>query len=85
MRHVPRSLPLFLAALHVEAGICGCRSKVPTKAPYRINHSPVIDSLVAFPDTIGPSDSTVVVCYARDPDGDPLRYEPPGLNRSRPL
>jgi hypothetical protein len=35
----------------------------------------VIDALAALPDTIGPSDSTIVVCSARDPDGDPLVFD----------
>jgi hypothetical protein len=39
------------------------------------NHSPVLTNLVAFPDTMGPSDSTVVVCTASDPDGDTLVYD----------
>jgi hypothetical protein len=39
------------------------------------NHPPVIINLVAFPDTIGLSDSTVVVCTASDPDGDSLVYD----------
>ena len=35
----------------------------------------MIHGLVAFPDTIGPSDSTIVVCTASDADGDTLVYD----------
>lgn len=41
----------------------------------RGNHAPVITALVAAPDTIGPSDSTIVMCTASDPDGDSLVYD----------
>jgi len=40
-----------------------------------MNHAPVIDSMSATPDTIGPSDSTIVFCLAHDPDGDSLVYD----------
>lgn len=39
------------------------------------NHSPIISSLIAFPQTISPSDSLIVICYASDPDGDTLVYD----------
>ncbi len=39
------------------------------------NHSPTITNLLALPDTIGPSDSTVVHCLATDPDGDALVFD----------
>lgn len=39
------------------------------------NRSPVILSLTVFPDTIGLSDSAIVVCNAMDPDGDTLVYD----------
>ncbi len=39
------------------------------------NRNPVILSLTAFPDTIGPSDSAIVICNAMDPDGDTLVYD----------
>ncbi len=37
--------------------------------------SPVVMSLTAFPETIGPGDSAIVVCNAMDPDGDSLVYD----------
>ena len=39
------------------------------------NHKPIIFSLTVFPDTIGQSDSTIVICNAMDPDGDTLVYD----------
>jgi hypothetical protein len=54
----------------------GCHnSSTPRGSPIPPNHAPVIDSLLAYPDTIGPSDSTVVVCAAHDIDGDSLVYD----------
>lgn len=55
---------------------CGRRGVVPLVPVFvSRNHPPVVDSLVATPDSIGPSDSTVVHCYAHDPDGDSLRFD----------
>ncbi|MCF8354463.1 MAG: hypothetical protein K9H48_08420 [Melioribacteraceae bacterium] len=39
------------------------------------NQRPIIFSLTVFPDTIGPSDSAIVICNATDPDGDTLVYD----------
>lgn len=39
------------------------------------NRFPVINSLTAFPTTMGPTDSTVVTCNATDLDGDSLVYD----------
>ena len=39
------------------------------------NRRPAIISLTATPDSIGPYDSTTVVCRAQDPDGDVLVYD----------
>ena len=39
------------------------------------NHHPVILSLTAFPDIIGPQDSVIIICNAYDPDGDTLVYD----------
>ncbi|HTR98068.1 MAG TPA: hypothetical protein VMH61_09205 [Candidatus Acidoferrales bacterium] len=36
---------------------------------------PIISSLTATPDTLGPADSTVVQCMARDPAGNSLVYD----------
>ena len=62
------------ADTHAVASGCNeMRSRPPV--PPASNHSPVIDSLVAYSDTIGPSDSSLVVCFARDSDGDSLVYD----------
>jgi len=39
------------------------------------NHSPFILTLAVFPDVIGPQDSAIVICNARDPDADTLVYD----------
>jgi len=39
------------------------------------NHQPIIFSLTAFPDVIGPTDSVIIVCNAMDPDADTLVYD----------
>jgi len=62
------------AVLLLEAALSGCQQ--PTTPPvYRRNNAPVVEALVAFPDTIGPSDSTIVACTASDADGDSLVYD----------
>ena len=69
------TLLLLAAFLFALAGCSDQRVEGPTLPT---NHDPVIDSLVAVPDTIGPSDSTVVTCFARDPDNadrDSLVYD----------
>ena len=71
-----RPVVALFILLILHAGVWGCREirpRIPPAPPP--NHNPVIDSLVAYPDTIGPSDSTLVVCYARDPDRDSLVYD----------
>jgi hypothetical protein len=64
---------LFIAPFLVLIASCGCTKNESPILP--VNRSPVLDSLVAFPDTIGPSDSTLVICFARDADGDSLVYD----------
>ena len=54
--------------------IMSCNDK-PVNSEEPQNHNPVIFSLLAFPDTIGPTDSVIVVCNAMDPDGDTLVYD----------
>ncbi len=68
---------LSLAALLVLATLSGCetRQRGSVFQPFLNNHAPVIDGLAAYPDTVGPSDSTVVVCTAHDVDGDRLVYD----------
>jgi hypothetical protein len=43
--------------------------------PTDVNLKPVIQSLVAFPPSLGPGESTTVVCGAIDRDGDVLVYD----------
>lgn len=59
-------------------GLCGftCLSGCGAKTPLQpVNLSPVVQFLVAFPTTLSPGDSAVVVCGARDPDGDPVVFD----------
>ena len=65
--------PQLLALLPLLTALAGCEDNDLPTPPN--NHSPVINTLVAFPDSIGPSDSTVVVCGAYDMDGDSLVYD----------
>ena len=74
VRLARRLVLVFVAPVLVQAASCGC-SKTQDPVIIPVNHSPAIDSLVAFPDTIRPSDSTVVTCYARDPDGELIVYD----------
>ena len=39
------------------------------------NRSPVLSSVVMFPQVVGPSDSLIVICDATDPDNDTLVYD----------
>ena len=60
----------------MQSVLAGCNEEPPRPTPLiPQNHPPVITGLEAFPDTIGPSDSVVVVCSATDPDGDSLVYD----------
>ena len=63
---------MLAVVLGVSFGVGSCdtvRSVRPT------NRSPLALSLVAFPTTIGPGDSAIVLCNATDPDGDTLVYD----------
>jgi hypothetical protein len=53
-------------------GLDACSSRDPVKPT---NHSLIMHSLTASPDTLGPGDSTVVTCVATDQDGDTLVYD----------
>src|SRR5262249_54480694 len=75
LRTMPR---LVLAPALVAVSLLplvGCAKHSPSDPALPVNRSPVLDSLVAYPDTIGPSDSTTVVCFAREPDGDTLFFD----------
>ena len=63
-----------LPTLILVAMLClsGCGAETPL-AP--ANHSPVVLSLIAFPTTIGPGDSAIVVCTATDADGDTVVFD----------
>lgn len=56
----------------VILGMSGCGAETPLQP---VNHSPVAHSLTAFPTTIGPGDSAVVVCMATDADGDTVVFD----------
>lgn len=78
MRNMIRARLPFALSLLIIVFICSCNKQPirPTPSIYLpTNHSPILDSLIAVPDTIGPSDSVVVHCYAREPDGDSLFYD----------
>src|SRR5262245_54412688 len=62
-----------LVALVLAACAAACSTTTPL-APVHPNKSPVVQSLVAFPTTIAPGDSAIVVCAATDPDGDTLQF-----------
>ncbi len=58
-----------LLVLAIGAGSC---RKFVTEP---VTRRPVISSVVAFPTTLGPGDSTMITIVATDPDGDPLVYD----------
>lgn len=67
-------LPLILA---IGAGSCRKSITYPT------HRRPVITSVVAFPTTLGPGDSTLITIHASDPDGDRLVYDWHSVNGLR--
>ena len=68
-RMIRRAVFQLLLALPASFGMIACADK-PT-----VDRSPVIHLLIASPDSIGPSDSTIVTCVATDPDGDALVFD----------
>ena len=69
MRHRIRPFAMLLILAVTGAGAC---REFATQPIYR---SPVISSVVAFPTTLGPGDSTLITVFASDPDGDSLVYD----------
>lgn len=66
-----RTLPLLMGL-----GVLACLSSCGVKTPLEpVNRSPVVQSLIAFPASISPGDSAVVVCHATDPDGDGVVFD----------
>jgi hypothetical protein len=63
--------------LVLAVGLAVCAAACDNYTPLKViaNRSPAVQSLVAFPTTIRPGDSAVVVCGATDPDGDTLVYD----------
>lgn len=61
---------ILTLALGVLAAACDTARSVRP-----LNVSPVVLSLVAFPTTIGPGDSAIVVCSATDADGDTVVFD----------
>jgi hypothetical protein len=65
---------LLLAGLAASVPFLTLNGCLSPSAP-RANHAPVISSLIADPDSIGPQDSLIVTCAATDSDSDPLVYD----------
>ena len=63
-----KTLLLLLVILFTRS----CKESNPVKPK---NQSPVITSILVFPQTIEFTDSVLVVCNAMDPDGDTLVYD----------
>ena len=61
-----------LVVLAMAVIVAACSTTTPLQPG---NRAPVVQSLMVFPTTIGPSDSAVVVCVATDEDGDTLVYD----------
>ena len=60
-----------LTALTLSVGACGGTTPLQP-----VNRTvPVVVSLTAFPTTIGPTDSAIVLCIASDADGDTVVYD----------
>ena len=56
--------------------LLACLSSCGVKTPLQpVNRSPVVQSLIAFPASISPGASAVVVCHATDPDGEPVVFD----------
>lgn len=54
------------------AGLSSCGEDLPL-AP--VNRDPAVQSLIAFPTSLAPGDSAIVVCRATDPDGDRVVFD----------
>lgn len=67
----PRLLTAVLG-LYLLSYLPSCGVKTPLLP---VNRSPVVQSLMAFPASISPGDSAVVVCHATDPDGEPVVFD----------
>ena len=62
-------MPLLAISL-LSAFILGACAQSPAE-----NHRPIVFSIAASPESIGPADSTTVTLLATDPDGDLLVYD----------
>ena len=69
MRNTTRLAAVVLLVFGPGTGAC---RKYTTQPIYR---RPVISSVVAFPTTLGPGDSTMITVTASDPNGDSLVYD----------
>ena len=69
LRPAQRTMALAIA---LATCVVACEMSTPLQPG---NRSPVVQSLVAFPTTLGPGDSAIVVCGATDPDGDTMVYD----------
>ena len=61
-----------MLGLCLLGGPSGCGVETPLQP---VNRRPVVQSLIAFPASISPGDSAVVVCHATDPDGEPVVFD----------
>lgn len=69
MRRRPCWPPIAVLVLAASVGACDDDPVGPR------NRNPVILSLTAFPNTIGLTDSAIVICHAMEPDADSLFYD----------
>lgn len=68
----------ILFSIIILAITIGCISSCkdnPVDSGKPKNHSPVLHSVVMFPEVVGPNDSLIVVCDASDLDSDTLVYD----------
>jgi hypothetical protein len=63
-----------LLPILVMVGCSGSR-KPPSPPDLLANHGPRIRALAVHPESIGPLDSSLIVCTATDVDGDTLVYD----------
>ena len=69
---VPPRWQLLTLILGTALCMSGCGAATPLVPG---NNSPVVQSLMVFPTTLGPGDSAIVVCTATDADGDVVVFD----------
>jgi len=68
-----RARRAIAGALALAACVAACSTTTPLE-PVHPNQDPVVQSLTAFPTTLAPGDSAIVVCSVTDADGDRLQF-----------